>query len=297
MKIQDAMSEYIYAIHIIEQKSIHTIEAYQSDIKEYIAYLTSLEVDDMDAIQATHIEQYLLHRSTTCKATTINRFVVSIRGFHRYISREYPNIYDPTIYLQGSKLGLHLPIYLSKDEVNRMIEYKEEDKDIALFHQGILEILYGCGLRVSELCSITMNQIHLQEKVLKVLGKGNKERMVVLNTYSVNCLETYILTVREEWNTSHLNYLFINKHGRKTTRQYVDMMIKKRANSICINKTISAHSFRHSYATHLLEGGADLRSVQELLGHSDISTTQIYTHLQMDKLKQIYLNAHPKNKS
>ncbi len=296
MKIKEAIEEYIYAIHVIEQKSIHTISAYESDLKEYVTYLYNLKIEDMNDIEIINIEHYLLERSHACKTNTINRYVVAIRAFHRYITCEYPSIYDPTLYLQGSKLGLHLPIYLTKEEVNTIIEFTEDNGDVSLYHRCLLEVLYGCGLRVSETCNITMNQIHIKEKMVKVLGKGNKERIVVLNDISITCLTTYINTVRKEWNHNRLNYLFINKRGNQTTRQYIDKMIKQRALSTSLNKSISAHSFRHSYATHLLEGGADLRSVQELLGHSDISTTQLYTHLQIDKIKEIYLNAHPMNK-
>ncbi len=297
MKILEAYQEFEYAIHIHEQKSAHTIQAYQKDAYDYIQYVRLAGIEDMNELSPTLIEQYLLHHAAAWKETTVNRKIVSIRAFHRYISVEHSHVLDPTITIESNKLGVSLPTYLSTKEVISIIECQNNpNQDKNLYERCILELLYGCGLRVSELCKIHINHLHLQDKLLKVVGKGDKERLVVLNDISIQCLETYIYRVRSEWNIHHSSILFINQYGRKTTRQAIDLFINRKVKALNIEKNISAHTFRHAYATHLLEGGADLRSVQELLGHSSITTTQIYTHVQLKQLKKAYNQAHPKYK-
>lgn len=294
MKIQNALEDYIYHIKLIDQKAITTSKSYKQDLTKYTQYLSNKGITNMNEIQFNDIQEYLLSESITSQPATINHYIVAIRGFHNYISDKYSEILNPAMYLRSTKKGRKLPKVLNQDEVNAILSVKEENCDKQIFHQCILEVLYGCGLRVSECCNLKMNQIHLQEGIIKTIGKGNKERLIPINETAINYMNLYISTIRNDWNKKHLTNVFVNHLGNKLNREYVDKMIRNRASASGINKNISAHTFRHSFATHLLEGNADLRSVQELLGHSDISTTQIYTHVQTSRLKSTYLKTHPR---
>lgn len=295
MKIQNALEDYIYHIKLIDQKAITTSKSYKQDLTKYTQYLSNKGITNMNEIQFNDIQEYLLSESITSQPATINHYIVAIRGFHNYISDKYSEILNPAMYLRSTKKGRKLPKVLNQDEVNAILSVKEENCDKQIFHQCILEVLYGCGLRVSECCNLKMNQIHLQEGIIKTIGKGNKERLIPINETAINYMNLYISTIRNDWNKKHLTNVFVNHLGNKLNREYVDKMIRNRASASGINKNISAHTFRHSFATHLLEGNADLRSVQELLGHSDISTTQIYTHVQTSRLKSTYLKTHPRH--
>lgn len=295
MKIQNALEDYIYHIKLIDQKAITTSISYQQDLNKYVKYLSNKGIINMNEIQFNDIQEYLLSESLTSQPATINHYIVAIRGFHNYISDKYNEILNPAMYLRSTKKGRKLPKVLNQDEVNAILSVKEKNSDKQIFHQCILEVLYGCGLRVSECCNLKMNQIHLQEGIIKTIGKGNKERLIPINETAINYMNLYISTIRNDWNKKHLTYVFVNHLGNKLNREYVDKMIRNRAIATGINKSVSAHTFRHSFATHLLEGNADLRSVQELLGHSDISTTQIYTHVQTSRLKSTYLKIHPRH--
>lgn len=296
MEVKDALEEYIYHIKLIDQKAITTSTSYKRDLSKYTQYLINHGIHDMNEVTFNDIQEYLLSESLTSQPATINHYIVAIRGFHNYISDKYNEIINPARYLRSTKKGRKLPKVLSQDEIKAILSVKEKNEDKQVFHQCILEVLYGCGLRVSECCNLKMNQIHLQEGIIKTLGKGNKERLIPINETAINYMNLYIATIRSDWNKKRLNYVFINHLGNKLNREYVDKMIHRRAKVAKISKNVSAHTFRHSFATHLLEGDADLRSVQELLGHSDIATTQIYTHVQTSRLKSTYLKAHPRYK-
>ncbi len=295
MNIQEAYQEYIYHIKLVDQKAKTTIASYENDLNKYISYLQKMKLDKCEDINYEIIQNYLLEMALQCQSSTLNRYIVSIRSFHNFVSDKNPQIANPSIFIKTSKTKKRLPNVLNKEEVEAIIAFKEAKEDIAIYHRCILELLYGCGLRVSECCDLTMIQLHLKEKIIKVRGKGDKERLVPVNDVAANVLELYIATIRKDWNHKKLSYVFVNHLGNRLNRQYVDVMIHQRAMALGINKQVSAHSFRHSFASHLLDGNADLRVVQELLGHSDIATTQIYTHVQTKRLKSAYLSAHPRS--
>lgn len=297
MKIKDALEDYLYHIKLIDQKAMTTTKSYERDLNKYVTYLENKQIKQMNDIETNDIQEYLLEISLTSKPATINHYIVVIRNFHKYISGKYKEIYNPASYLRATKQGRKLPKFMNQEEVNAILNVKEENSDLHIFHQCILETLYGCGLRVSECCNLKMSQLHLQEGIIKTVGKGDKERLIPINETAINLLNLYIGTIRKDWNKKNLNNVFINRIGNKLNREYVDKMINKRAKSAGLSKHVSAHTFRHSFATHLLDGEADLRVVQELLGHSDIATTQIYTHVQTKRLKNAYLKAHPRNKT
>lgn len=295
MELKYALEEYINYISVVDQKALTTIDSYHRDLNKYIYFLEKNNVLNIENVTFDHIQGYILSVSKKIKPSSINRNIVSIRTFHKYISEYHPMIENPTLFLQNKKVGRHLPKTIAKDDVIRILEFKETNQDEQLYHQCILEVLYGCGLRVSECCNLKLNQVHLQEGFFRVIGKGNKERMVPLNQHTISLLNTYLQSVRREWNKKNTSFVFINHLGNKLTRQYVNHFIKERVKVLGLNTHTSAHNFRHSFASHLLDGGADLRIVQELLGHADISTTQIYTHVQTERLKKSYLSAHPMN--
>ena len=296
MQLKEAYDEYMSHIQLIDQKALTTIKSYANDLVKYLTYLHNRGIFDMEDITYQAIQEFLQELAVTRKSSSINRVITSIRNFHKTITEKYESIPNPSMYIRSSKVGRKLPNYLSKEEVKSILSFEEEKKDVQLYNQCILEVLYGCGLRVSECCELSMRNIHLQEKIIKVRGKGDKERLVPINDIAINNLSVYLATTRKQWNKRNLQVVFVNRLGNKLTRQYVNAIIKERANALHIQKHISPHSFRHSFATHLLDGGADLRTVQELLGHSDIATTQIYTHVQTERLKEVYLNVHPRSR-
>lgn len=296
MKITEALEEYRFFISVVDQKAKTTINNYMNDLKKYVDFLSKNNIFDMEKIDYGLIEQFIYEESNQKKDTSINRIIVSLRNFHNFISSQDESIANPTIFLKLRKIGRKLPKPINKMDTEAILSHSELNKDKEVYHHCILEILYGCGLRVSECCNLKMNQLHLTEGIIKVVGKGDKERIVPINEYAEKTISYYLTEIRSKWNSKKLSNVFVNQLGNVLTRQYVHTMIKKYVHEIGINPSISAHTFRHSFATDLLENGADLRVVQELLGHSDISTTQIYTHVQKDRIKQIYLNAHPQNK-
>lgn len=293
VKIQEAIEEYIYHISVVDQKALSTIKGYQQDIYKYKKCLKNNDIEQVDEITYEVIQECLQFFSATCSSATINRIIVSIKSFHFYLSQQYSHIHNPTLFIHANKVGRKLPDFLSKEELVNILQVEEKNKDKQLFHSVLIEVLYGCGLRVNECCQLKLNDIHLQEGFIKTIGKGGKERLIPIHDVAAEQLNLYLHTVRQDWNKKHLPYVFINAVGRQLNRVYVDKMIRERAKVTNVHKKVSAHTFRHSFATHLLDGGADLRIVQELLGHSDIATTQIYTHVQTDRLKSVYLQAHP----
>lgn len=295
-KILEAFDDYIHYINVVDQKSLNTIDSYTRELTLYIDYMVKeCNFTYVDEIFFDHIQDFLTFQDAVKKPSSLNHLIVVIRGFHKYVCESHNDIQNPAIYLINKKRGRKLPKLASVDEISKINACEDEDKDKQLYHQCILELLYGCGIRVSECCNLTINNIHLKEGFIKVLGKGEKERIIPINQYASSLLDLYLNTVRMDWNKHKLNNLFVNKLGNKLTRQYVDSMIKNRCKSLNIDKNISAHTFRHSFASHLLDANADLRIVQELLGHADIATTQIYTHIQHERLKSSYLKAHPMN--
>lgn len=315
MKITEALQDYMHYITVIDQKSLASIHSYEQDLKEYISYLKEHGIDAMEDITYQDIQNYVSYLSQdhfsedseprqifwARKTSSINRMITSIHMFHRYITMTFPTILDPSVHIRGKKTRQKLPSYFNMDEITKLLDsFGSSDQDI--FHKAILELLYGCGLRVSEVCSLTLNQLHLDQGFLRVIGKGDKERMVPMHHRCIVAVRTYIELVRNNYESSKSGskkrsvYVFINSRGNPLTRQYVHTLIKTKLKEQNLDEQLSAHSFRHSFASHLLDGGADLRVVQELLGHSDITTTQVYTHIQNKRLHHAYQSFHPRSK-
>ena len=290
MDLHEALSDYKLNLSLVENKSKKTIEAYMSDLTHYIAYLNQKNINNVEEITILTVDNYLNSLTKEYSSNSINRVLASVRSFHKFISLNHESIKDPTLYIHTHKHNEHLPIYASIQDLKVLFD-SFSNSDIDIYHKTILLTLYSCGLRVSELCSLKRNDVHLSEKILKVTGKGDKERIIPIVDACVQQMELYLNLVRKNWQKKTLPNFFINQHGRVLTRQYVHNLIKKKCEECNLNPNLSAHSFRHSFASHLLDGNADLRIVQELLGHSDIQTTQIYTHIQNKRLVNAYDNA------
>ncbi|OUP61108.1 hypothetical protein B5F14_04165 [Faecalitalea cylindroides] len=290
MDLHEALSDYKLNLSLVENKSKKTIEAYMSDLTHYIAYLNQKNINNVEEITILTVDTYLNSLTKEYSSNSINRVLASVRSFHKFISLNHESIKDPTLYIHTHKHNEHLPIYASVQDLKVLFD-SFSNSDIDIYHKTILLTLYSCGLRVSELCSLKRNDVHLSEKILKVTGKGDKERIIPIVDACVQQMELYLNLVRKNWQKKALPNFFINQYGRVLTRQYVHNLIKKKCEECNLNPNLSAHSFRHSFASHLLDGNADLRIVQELLGHSDIQTTQIYTHIQNKRLVNAYDNA------
>ena len=292
MKLIDAINDYIRYISFVERKSRATITSYQNGLNKYQQYLFKIGIENIEDIDSLILFQYFLNMN--CINTSKNHQLSVLKSFHHYLTITY-QLKDPTLNLSSFPKQKALPKYFNPKDIEMLLDsFKNDDMDI--FHKAILEVLYGCGLRVSELINLKLNQTHLKQGYIQVLGKGNKERMIPIHSRSIKALNEYIQLIRISWDINHSKYVFINPKGKMITRQYVHTMIKDKLLQLNLNPNLSAHSFRHSFATHLLDGGADLKVVQELLGHSDIKTTQIYTHIQEKRLLDAYDLFHPRSK-
>lgn len=287
MRFKEAIEDYLLNLRVIENKSQKTIESYQRDLYAFDTYLCSISLDSLEEIHFMEIEAFLNAYGQTHSASSVNRMLSCLRSFYRFTLLNHPTLENPLVHSHHVKAESRLPIFCSQNEIKTLLD-SFGDSDIEIYQKTIVMTLYSCGLRVSELCDLKKNDVRLDDHLVKVRGKGNKERIVPIVDLCVHQMEQYIHLVRDQWDIKQGTNFFINQRGNACTRQYVHHFIKEKIHTLGLNPNISAHSFRHSFATHLLDGDADLRVVQELLGHSDIQTTQIYTHVQTNRLKNVY---------
>lgn len=292
MKVAVAIKDYIYAVSTSEGKADNTVSSYKNDLNHYLDYLNSQNINEIENIKDSDIETFVYSLEKKYSTRTINRFKVSIRNLHKYLNFKY-DIKDPSLNITVSKGEKRLPIYATKNEIEQLMSIFNDDIPEQLLDHALLETIYGLGLRVSECCSLKTNQVNIDDGFVKILGKGNKERIVPIPHDTLQIMKKYYMNVRPLWLKKSSNYFYINKRGNKIYSEYVERMLKNSIIEADISKKLTPHKLRHSYATHLLEGGADLRTIQELLGHSDISTTEIYTHVESKRLKESYIKAHP----
>jgi integrase/recombinase XerD len=274
--------------------SENTLKSYGTDLKGFAAWLKGkglLEVDQGD------IEAYLGFRfKQQTKARTAARLLSSLRRFYQYHYREGQITQDPTLHIDNPRIGRPLPDSLTEEEIEALLNAPENSKPEGIRDRAMLELLYATGLRVSELVGLTFDQINLNQGVVRILGKGNKERLVPLGEEAELQISRYVRDARPDLlkGRGESRALFVTRRGGPMTRQAFWYMIKKRAQQAGISKHLSPHTLRHAFATHLLNHGADLRVVQMLLGHSDLSTTQIYTHVANQRLKGLHARHHPR---
>lgn len=279
--------------------SENTLDAYVRDIKKLKEYADE-ELDGItpDKIGYENLQEYIFNLSKQkFSERSQARWISSIKAFFKFLLEDEAREDNPAALLEGPKLGLYLPDTLSLPDINRIIGAIEISSDLGKRNQCIIEVLYGCGLRVSELIDLKISNINFKENYIKVHGKGNKTRFVPLADYTAELLENYIRDVRSKSkiNKKYEDTLFLNSRGTSMSRVIVFLIIKELTDKAGVSKKISPHTFRHSFATHLLQNGADLRYIQEMLGHSSITTTEIYTHLKTEELRDVILTYHPRN--
>lgn len=291
MKLDKAFKEYILEISTRQGKSDRTVDSYKRDLNKYIKYLNQKGIDDTNKIDDVVINEFLNTLNDNYSSASISRLKTSIRNFHKFLNYRY-DIKDPSYLVEVNKTTKRLPVYCTKEEIEKLMG-QFGDEPIDIFNHTILETIYGLGLRVSECCNLTISQINLDAGYANILGKGNKERLVPIPEMTLKCMNEYFYKIRPLWAKKSSFRFFINRLGKDIYPRYVERLIIDSSNNVGLKKHITPHKLRHSYATHLLEGGADLRSIQELLGHSSISTTEIYTHVESERLKNTYLSNHP----
>lgn len=272
-----------------------TVISYQQDLDNFFLFEQELNIDDINKIDEQNIFLYMSwQRSRGNTSRTIARRLSALRTFFTYAQEEIGIKNNPATLLDTPKITKYLPEVLSLSEIESILAQPNLQKKQGCRDRCILELLYAAGLRVSEVCELKITNLDLTRGIITIFGKGSKERMVPIHQLAIKILDEYLTSYRKEFKPKN-NFVFVNKNGQCLTRQYIWKMIKEYTLKANIKKTVSPHTFRHSFATHLLEGGADLRTVQVLLGHSDISATEIYTHVQATRLKELHQKFHPRN--
>lgn len=290
------LRDYIHYLMVERGLSDNTINSYRRDLTQYVSFMQKeCKLEEAKEIQRVHIMQFLNHLYDLNRSvSTIARILSTIRSFHQFLVREYNVDHDPSLHIETPKKERRLPKVLTNEDVDKLLDLPGNDP-LTIRNKAMLEVLYATGLRVSELLSLTMNDMHLTMGFVRCIGKGSKERIVPLGRLAQQAIEKYTLDARPKLlKGKNEDALFLNHHGRPMTRQGFWKILKGIARDKNIKKEITPHTLRHSFATHLLENGADLRAVQEMLGHADISTTQIYTHVTKTRLKDVYKNFHPR---
>lgn len=273
-----------------------TLAAYRHDLKGFAAWLERERTRVLDAALPGDIEAYLAWRfARRTQPRSAARYTSALKRFYRYLLRENLVTHDPTVNLDSPKLPRSLPKSLSETEVETLLDLPDTDTDLGLRDRAMLEVLYATGLRVSELVGLKLAAVSLDAGVLRVTGKGSKERLVPLGEEAVNWIGRYLKEARPSlMQKCQCDELFVTARGSAMTRQAFWYLIKRRASAAGLTRPLSPHTLRHAFATHLLNHGADLRVVQMLLGHADISTTQIYTHVARERLKRLHASHHPR---
>ena len=291
------ISSYISYLAGARGFSLNTVSAYESDIKQFVSFIHKRN-KNIEQLGKLDISDYIHYISKPgIASTTLSRKISSLRNFFRFLMEEGLVKDDPTLALESPQIVRRLPSVLDVEEIERILEQPDINDPFGLRDRAELELLYACGLRISELLDLKIEDIDFNESFLICYGKGDKERIIPIGRYALDFLTLYIGKVRGKLDKGKADgIIFLNKRGGKISR----MGFWKRFKNYCIkagiSKRVTPHTFRHSFATHLLEGGADLRVVQTLLGHNDISTTQIYTHITKDYLSKVISDYHPRGK-
>jgi integrase/recombinase XerD len=280
--------------------SSNSVEAYQADVRKLVSYL---EIEQLpggpETIDHASLHQFLIWiNELGLSARTQARILSGLKAFYRFLLLDDRIEKDPTALLEGPRLGRKLPEVLTPEEIDAILAMIDLSKPEGRRNKAMLEVLYSCGLRVSELVGLKLSSLFRDEEFVRVIGKGDKERLVPISGKALKEIDLYLPDRNSlEVKPGNEDVLFLNRRGRMLSREMVFMIIKDLALAAGIKKSVSPHTFRHSFATHLVEGGADLRAVQEMLGHESIITTEIYTHLDREYLREAILSYHPRSKS
>ncbi len=298
MKCKDSLLEYKQYLIVEKGLTPLTIENYNRDIQHFFDYIhNNSQLDNIEDIHKDHVYIYLKEIHQTLKSSSVHRHMVSLRQFYKFLTREGIVTQNIMSSFDIAKKDKYLPEVLSVEEVNQLLESIKIIDPISSRNRCMVEVLYATGLRVSEMCNLTLQSVNINKGFVKCVGKGYKERIVPVNRYCCTLLKEYIEEYRPHLNENITNqYLFINKNGEVIKRDNFYHILEKLLKNSGLKKHVTPHTLRHTFATHLLENDADLRSIQEMLGHSDISTTTIYTHVSKNKMIKDYMDLHPRAK-
>lgn len=301
--IQKSINEFPSASELLENfadnlwltqgLSKKTVTAYLSDLKKFISYLSTQKLHVFEA-SSQNLQDFIQNQNAIISARSTARVVSSLKHFYLYLITQGYIEKNPCDHIKSPSFHAHLPQSLSEAEVEAILNAPDLTTTLGLRDRAMLELLYATGLRVSELVELNYSDIHLQSGTLRILGKGNKERLVPLGQEAIEHIQEYLTKARPLLNNQHSDTLFLSTHQKAMTRQTFWHLLKRYVHNLGIYKTISPHTLRHAFATHLVNHGADLRVVQLLLGHSQLSTTQIYTHVAKERLKKLYVTHHPR---
>ena len=295
MDLARAREEYLDCLRVERGSSEHTVEAYGRDLARYVGWLDSLGVTEPDDVTRAHVEEYVgVLGEVGLAPASVERAASAVKGFHRFMVADGIAQTSPAADVPLPAKPARLPQVLTREQAARLLDQPFGRTPRELRDRAILEVLYGCGLRVSELCGLDLRAVMLDDELVRVLGKGDKERLVPIMGTAAGALRTYLDEGRGALvGRVPTQAVFLNARGGRLTRQSVHAIVERYGRLAGI-EGLHPHTLRHSFATHLLEGGADLRAVQELLGHASISTTQLYTHVDRSHLRRVYLAAHPR---
>lgn len=307
MRLAKLIDSFLDYLRSQKGYSDHTVKNYQVDLDHFLKFLANREkstgetgiAPELESIDFLVIREYLGRLYGRYKRTTIARKLSAIRSFFYFLERKALVQSNPAADISSPKQGRYIPSHLPVDEMFRLLEGPDRAKPLGLRDLAILEVLYSCGIRVSELSGLNMSSIDFDQRLVKVLGKGNKERIVPIGRKALEAIQEYVGAThplrKKGQRDPQDEPLFINFRGGRLTTRSIGRIVKKYASQCGLMTQITPHSLRHTFATHLLDGGADLRSVQELLGHVSLSTTQKYTHVSLEKLMEVYDKAHPRS--
>jgi integrase/recombinase XerD len=295
--MQEFVKEYLSLLKIEKNLSENSISSYRNDLHKLIVFFDDLNLSDLNKVSAKHITDFFAkQREDGLTSTSVSRYASSVRGFFSYLKQQNYIQNNPTSKLSSTKLSRNLPSVLSFIEIENILDKPNIKTNLGLRDKAILEVLYSSGLRVSEALNLKISDLFLDDEVIRVIGKGSKQRIIPIGSSARQWLIEYLVRVRPllQKKMKSENLVFLNSKGSKLSRMAIWKIVKKYCDEAGVDKEVHPHTFRHSFATHLLEGGADLRAVQEMLGHSDISTTQIYTHIDREYVKQVHRDFHPR---
>ena len=297
-RLTELVLDYLAYLELERGLSRNTLEAYRSDLQQYGAFLDRAGLDPLAVTTAdlrAFVSEVQSANGSGAAPATVQRKIACLRSFYRHLQREQILEQDPTAELRGPRLGARLPKVLSRDEVQALLGQPKGTSPVALRDRALLETMYACGLRASEAIALERSQVDLDAGIVRTRGKGSKERIVPIGSVALRSLRQYLdkgrprlVGLRDEPR------VFVNARGQALSRQGLYKIIQRHARAAGLERKMSPHTLRHTFATHLLAGGCDLRSLQEMLGHADIGTTQIYTHLSPERLREVYFEAHPR---
>ena len=297
MSWENSIKEFKYYLKVERSLADNSVNAYIRDIRKLADFCSKIKVDELN-ISVNEIREFIAYlNSKNISARSQARIISGVKAFFKYLIIEDYITNDPTMLIENPKIGLKLPEVLSVDEIELIISSIDLSNKQGERNRAILETLYSCGLRVTELINLKISNINFKEGYIKVIGKGDKERLTPIGSNALKYISIYVNEVRihQKISKNHEDFVFLNNRGSKLSRVMIFTLIKRIVDKVGIKKKVSPHTFRHSFATHLIEGGADLRAVQEMLGHESITTTEIYTHLDRDYLRSSIMQFHPRS--